>query len=144
VETGSKNEQGVLFATGSEFDGLSLFIKDGKFQVAHNTGSIVRYLESDVPVPAGKSKLKLTLNYIAPQDPKDRKSPAGTETIYINGQKAGERGIIASEGYIAIYKDGIDVGLDRNSPVSDRYQTPFAFTGKLNRITIEYIDNLVP
>jgi arylsulfatase len=138
VELRSKAEQGVLFATGSEFDGLSLFIKDGKFQVAHNTGSIVRYLESDIPLPTGKSELKLELNYIAPEDPRDRKSPAGTEAIYINGRKAGERDIVAAEGYIAIYKDGIDVGLDRNSPVSDRYRTPFAFTGKLNHITVEY------
>ena len=49
-----------------------------------------------------------------------------------------ERDIVASEGYIAVYKDGIDVGSDRNSPVTDRYKVPFAFTGKLNNVTIEY------
>ena len=39
---------------------------------------------------------------------------------------------------MAVYKDGIDVGADRNSPVTDRYKVPFAFTGKLNNVTIEY------
>jgi arylsulfatase len=141
VEIKSQKEEGVLFATGSEFDGLSLFIKDGKFQVAHNTGSIVRHLESNIPVPPGRSTLKLEFNYIAPQDlKKGRNVPAGTEAIYINDQKAGERNVTAAEGYIAIYKDGIDVGLDRNSPVTNRYQVPFKFTGKLNHVTINYDD----
>jgi len=140
VEIRSKSDEGVLFATGSEFDGLSLYIKDGRFQAAHNTGTIVRYLESSVPVPVGKSELKLVLNYIAPADIKNKTALAGTETLYINGQKVAERNIIASEGYIAIYKDGIDIGRDRNSPVTDRYKVPFAFTGKLNYVTIEYLD----
>ncbi len=140
IELKSTVDQGVLFATGSEFDGLSLYIKDGKFQVAHNTGTIVRYLESDISVPVGKSKLRLEFNYTAPIEKGRRNftAPAGTEAIYINDQKVAERNIVASEGYIAVYKDGIDIGSDRNSPVTDRYKVPFAFTGKLNNITIEY------
>lgn len=140
VELKSTSDQGVLFATGSEFDGLSLFIKDGKLQVAHNTGTIVRYLESNITVPVGKSRLKLEFNYAAPAEKgkHNYNAPAGTEAIFINDQKVAERDIIASEGFIAVYKDGIDVGSDRNSPVTDRYKVPFAFTGKLNNITIEY------
>jgi arylsulfatase A-like enzyme len=140
----SKNDQGVLFATGDGFEGLSLFVKDGKFQVAHNTGSIVRYLESDKPITEGKLNLKFELNYIAPVKQLGRSGPridqpAGSEAIYINGAKVGERNILASEArYIANYKDGIDVGQDLNSPVTDRYKVPFAFTGKLNRIIIDY------
>ncbi|HSD08141.1 MAG TPA: hypothetical protein VLC96_12905, partial [Flavobacterium sp.] len=127
------------FASGSEFDGLSLFIKDGKFIVAHNSGSIIKHLESNIPVPVGKSKLKFEFNYIKPaKGNKDRNLPAGTESIYINDQKVAERPIVASEGRIAVYKDGIDVGADRNSPVSDKYKVPFNFTGKLNNVTIEY------
>ncbi|MCO4294208.1 arylsulfatase [Solitalea sp. MAHUQ-68] len=138
VEIKSNSDQGVLFATGSEFDGLSLFIKDGKFYSAHNTGTIIRHLESSIPVPTGKVKLKFELNYVEPSNKKDRNASAGTEAIYINGQKVAERTIVAAEGKIAIYKDGIDVGADRNSPVSDKYSVPFKFTGKLNNITIEY------
>ena len=140
VELKSTADQGVLFATGSEFDGLSLYIKDGKFQVAHNTGTIVRYLESNISVPVGKSKLRLEFNYVAPVEKGRRNftAPAGTEAIYINDQKVAERNIVASEGYIAVYKDGIDIGSDRNSPVTDRYKVPFAFTGKLNNVAIEY------
>ncbi|WP_207534123.1 arylsulfatase [Desertivirga arenae] len=138
VELRSKEDQGVLFASGSEFDGLSLFLKDGKFIVAHNSGSVVKHLESKVPVPVGKSKLRFEFNYTAAKGSKNRNAVAGTEALYINDQKVAEREIQAYEGRIAVYKDGIDVGADRNSPVSDRYQVPFTFTGKLNNIMIEY------
>ncbi|HEY3402545.1 MAG TPA: sulfatase/phosphatase domain-containing protein, partial [Ohtaekwangia sp.] len=145
VEIQSKTEQGVLFATGSIFNGLSLFIKDGKFQIAHSTGTILRHLESNNPLTPGKHKLKFELNYIAPPK-KERGSanarvdePAGTEAIYVDDVKVGERNILASEArYIAGYKDGIDVGQDLNTPVSDRYKVPFRFTGKVNNVTIVY------
>ncbi len=138
VEINSVKDQGVLFATGSRFDGLSLFVQNGKFVVAHNTGSIVRHLESSGSVPVGKSKLKFELNFVKPDDTADKNASGGSEFIYINDQKVGERQITASESKIAIYKDGIDVGADRNSPVSDRYKVPFQFNGTLKTITIEY------
>jgi arylsulfatase len=131
-------EQGVLFSTGNAFDGLSLFIKDGKFQVAHNTGSKIAHLVSDKALPNGKVQLKFVLGYVAPQN-KGSHEPAGTEEIFVNDVKAGSRQITASEiKYIAPYEDGVEVGEDLNSPVSDRYKSPFAFTGKLNKIIIEY------
>ncbi len=141
----NKKEQGVLFADGDEFDGLSLYIKDGKFQVAHNTGGIVKYLVADKSLPSGKVNLTFELNYIAPPKVKEQKDapkidpPAGTEVIYINGVKVGERNILASEAkYIANYKDGLDVGQDVNSPVTEHYKSPFKFTGVLKQVVIQY------
>lgn len=139
VEINSKDVEGVLFATGSEFEGLSLYIQNAKLQVAHNTGTVVRYLESNIAVPIGKSKLRFEFNYVAPpKGTRNYNAPAGTEALYINDVKVAERPIVASEGKIAVYKDGIDVGSDRNSPVTDRYKVPFKFTGKLNNVTVEY------
>jgi arylsulfatase len=151
VDAYSKNEQGVLYANGGDFDGLSLFIKDGKFQVAHNTGTIVKYLESK-PLPEGKLNLRFELHYTAPKAKQDdpnaapgqktkanRNEKAGTESIYVNDVKVAEREIVAGEiKYIGGYIDAIDVGQDLNSAVSDRYKTPFKFTGHLKNVTIEY------
>lgn len=136
----SGNEQGVLFATGGAFDGLSLFIKDKKFSVAHNTGGTIAHLVSNKTLVPGKLKLRFDLDYTAPADQsKNTNAAAGTESIYINDIKVGERNIRLNEiRYIANYKDGIDVGRDLNSPVSDRYKVPFVFTGQLNTVTIEY------
>lgn len=135
----STGNQGVLFSTGGAFDGLSLFVKDGKFQVAHNTGTQIAHLESTKPLPAGKANLKYKLNYVSPGEEAKGDQPAGTEAIYINDVKVAERPIVYADArYIASYKDGVDVGADLNSPVSDRYKVPFRFTGKLSTITIEY------
>ncbi|MDB5258008.1 MAG: sulfatase [Chitinophagaceae bacterium] len=147
VDLRTKKEQGVLFSAGDEFDGLSLYIKDGKFQVAHNTGSIVRYLQSNQSLPTGNVKLRFELNYIKPPKTKatDNRDnykvdvPGGTESIYINDVKVGERNILASEGkYIANYKDGVDVGQDANSTVTEHYKAPFKFNGILKQVVIDY------
>ncbi len=138
------NDQGVLFATGGAFDGLSLFIKDGKFQVAHNSGTVINHLESTEPLPVGKAQLKFELNYVEPKDkPVGRaalsRRPAGNEAIYVNDVKVAQRDIVYAEArYIASYQDAIDVGQDLTSPVSDRYKSPFAFNGKLKQVSIEY------
>jgi len=149
VDAYSPNNQGVLYANGGEFDGLSLFIKDGKFQSAHNTGTSVKYLESQL-LPAGKLNLRFELHYVKPKaDTADqakgkrqrvnKDANAGTEAIYVNDVKVGERPITADEiKYIGGYIDAIDVGQDLNSAVSDRYKIPFKFTGSLKNVTIEY------
>ncbi|HEY9003746.1 MAG TPA: arylsulfatase [Mucilaginibacter sp.] len=148
VNAYSNGTQGVLYADGGEFDGLSLFIQDGKFISAHNTGTKVQYLESE-PLPQGNLNLRFELNYVAPPKPAasadgkrvkpDRNAPAGTEAIYVNEKKVAERPITADEiKYIGFYIDAIDVGQDLNSAVSDRYKIPFKFTGNLKDITIQY------
>jgi arylsulfatase A-like enzyme len=131
-------EEGVLFSTGGAFDGLSLYILNGKFEVAHNTGSKVQYLTSSKALPKGKTSLRFELAYEQPSE-KSSKAYAGKTSIWINDEKVGERDITFKEAkYIAYYKDGVDVGADLNSPVSDKYRVPFKFTGKLNTVTIIY------
>jgi arylsulfatase len=148
VVINSKADRGVLFANGDEFEGLSLYVQDGKFQVAHNTGTIIRSLQSDKLLTPGHHRLRLDLLYTGPKETvttafqtESRKpdTEGGTEAIFIDDEKAGERKIMASEAkYIGFYKDGIDVGRDQNSTVTDRYKAPFNFTGILNKVVIVY------
>ena len=63
---------------------------------------------------------------------------AGSEAIYINNEKVGELPIKKYQASIATYDEGVDVGKDLNYPVSSKYKVPFAFTGKLNNVTIEF------
>jgi arylsulfatase A-like enzyme len=114
------------------------FYKDGKFQVATNSNKKIVHLESYKPIPLGKVKLRLDFTYTNPSNASD---PAGTEKIYINGEKVGELPIAKYQADISAYDEGIDVGKDLNTPVSDRYTSPFEFTGTLNSVTIEYTDN---
>jgi arylsulfatase len=128
-----KGAEGVLFALGGRFGGISLFIKDGKFQSANNTGAKLTHLISNKPVPAGNVKLKYVLNY---KDAKEANDPAGTQELYIDDVKVGEAPIIKAQANIR-GSDEINVGKDLITPVSNQYKVPFAFTGRLKTVTIE-------
>jgi arylsulfatase len=136
VDIVTGKEEGVLFAVGGEERGISLFIKDGKFQFAHKSGVKVAHLISEKPIPTGRVNFKL--EYKISDTPTPEK--AGTETIYINDEKVGERNITRGNGRISGGRsiDGTDVGRDLIAPVSDKYTVPFAFTGKIKKVTISY------
>ena len=42
--------------------------------------------------------------------------------------------------FVTISWSGLDVGLDRSSPVGD-YPAPFAFTGTLRRVVVDLADD---
>jgi len=128
-----KGSEGVLFALGGRFTGVSLFIKDGKFQVANNAGWKVTHLVSNKPVPTGKVTLKYALNYKEAKEPGDE---AGTQALYINDQKVAEATIIKAQANIK-NSDEINVGADLVTQVSDKYKGAFPFTGKVKRVVVE-------
>lgn len=132
--TGEKTE-GVLLATGGRFTGFSFFVQDGKLQVAHNNNGKLNYIISSQPLPTGKATLRYELRYTPTKNLTDA---AGTEFLYINDVKVAERNIIKADATIIPYDEGLDVGRDNASPVSPLYTTPFKFTGKLNKLTVDY------
>ena len=139
VDLSTGKEEGVLFALGGERAGISLFIKDGKLQFAHKVGSQVNHLVSDKPLPKGKSifRFEYTLSGV------DDSGNVGTEALFINNEKIAERSFTRKEApvFAGSKVDGTDVGRDLVAPVSDRYQAPFEFKGKLKKVTIEYLKN---
>ncbi len=141
---GYTETKGVLYAIGGQFGGFSFFVKDGKLQVANNFGGKISYLESGKPLPIGKVSLKVEVNYTGTNKPSQifdntgQFEDAGTEVLYVNGEKVAEKKLLKGEtSNIGGYDEGFDVGKDQVSAVADRYVTPFEFTGKLNTVTIE-------
>lgn len=135
VENSSKSSEGALLALGGRFGGFSFFVKEGKLQVAHNCNKELTSLVADAAIPTGKVALRYELNF---KPAKKLKDNAGNESLYINDQKVAERPITKLEALIFNYDEGLDVGKDGISPVTPAYQSPFAFTGKLNTIQIDY------
>ncbi len=144
AEITAKTNEGVLYAIGGRFGGLSFFVKDGKLQVANNFGGKITHLESNRPLTPGKVTLRLDVQYTAPRananlfDNTGLNEIAGTETLYINDVKVAEKKILKGESTnISGYDEGYDIGRDQVSPVSDRYASPYNFTGKLHSVTID-------
>jgi len=57
-----------------------------------------------------------------------------TFTLTIDGEPAGET--LATTGFVTLISwSGLDIGLDRGSPVAD-YPAPFSFSGTLRKVTV--------
>jgi arylsulfatase len=59
----------------------------------------------------------------------------GTAALFINDKKVGE-GRIEKTCPSRFGPESFDVGMDNGSPVSENYQTPFAYAGTIKKVEI--------
>lgn len=124
-------EEGVLLAHGDATSGYSLYLKDGRLHHTLNIGGQKTTVSSDRPVPPTATRLGVSA----------RRSDEGprTFTLTIDGQPAGS--VTATTGFVTLISwSGLDIGLDRGSPVAD-YPAPFSFTGVLKKVTVNLADD---
>ncbi len=126
--------EGVLIAHGDATTGYSLYMKDGKLAYDMNIGGEHHLIVSDRPVPAGNRKLGVAH---APR-PRAR----NVATLLIDGEPAGS--FDTQNGFVQLH---LLVGPRHRprpfgSPVS-HYEAPFAFTGKLRKVTVLMDDDQV-
>jgi arylsulfatase len=134
--------QGVLIAHGDATSGYSLFVRDGRLVHDMNIGGLHHVLESDRPVPQGHCRLGIRVQagplvpVPPPPAPMQAMVPAWREgTLLIDGEPAGSlRSQAGFNNFISW--SGLDIGRDRASAVSTRYQAPFEFTARLKRVTV--------
>lgn len=119
--------EGVLIAHGDATSGYSLYVKDGRLHHTLNIGGQKTTVSSDRKVPPTATRLGVISRKVG--EGLDR-----TFTLTIDGAPAGEG--LATTGFLTLISwSGLDIGLDRGSPVAD-YAAPFAFTGDLRKVTV--------
>lgn len=134
VEVPSKGAEGVLLSIGGRTNGLSLYAQKGKLWFAYNNGDEKVYATSNIAIPAGKNALRVDYNYEG--DTKTQNAP-GTAVLYINNNKVGEVKVKRTlGGGIGTY-ESIEVGRDIITAVTDQYTVPYAYTGKINHVTLD-------
>jgi hypothetical protein len=117
--------EGVLIAHGDMTCGYALYIKDNRLCYDMNVGGLHHLIVSDRPVSAGNRRLGLQMRF---------RNNTNTATLLIDGEAVGR--FETTVGFVAFISwSGLDIGRDRNSPVS-HYAAPFAFTGKLRKVTM--------
>ena len=120
---------GVLYATGNQNSGLSLFIQRDRLVFDYNCFGEHHLVESDIEVPAGESVVGVRFRRAA-----DR---GGHATLVINGTKCGR--VEIPFVMLIISSIGPSVGFDHGSPVSRRYASPYPFEGHLSRVDITIV-----
>lgn len=132
--TRSKGEGGVLFATGTENSGISVFVQGDRLVVDYNAFDDHTVVESDIPVPEGESVLTARF--------RRGEGRSGWIEIAVDGVDAG-RG--DTQLYMRMISSvGPSVGFDHGSAVSTRYEAPFPFAGKLHEVEIQLLTRPAP
>ena len=132
-------DEGVLYATGTENSGLSLFVQGGRLVFDYNCFGDHHVVESNRPVPDGPSRLGVSFRKRAFGDLGRSGADA---TISIAGEPVGE--VHVPFAMFVMSSLGPSIGRDDGSPVSDRYQGSFPFTGRLHEVVVELVSRHRP
>jgi arylsulfatase A-like enzyme len=132
VEIPKGGAEGVLLTQGGRFAGWSFFLKDSKPTYLYNFLNAERYtIQSPQKLSPGKSTIRFDFDYDG-----GGVGAGGTGKLFINDQQVAEGRIEKTVPYRLALDETFDVGRDTGTPVVATYQVPFAFTGHLQKITL--------
>jgi arylsulfatase A-like enzyme len=134
VDIPQSGAEGVLVCCGGICAGFAFFMKDDKLHWEHNYYNEVHYrVSSTETIPPGRHVLSAEVIV----DKEGKFGTGGTVTLRL-GKKAIGNGRFEKQvaGYFTA-NEGFDVGCDTCSPVSELYESPFAFTGKIIKVMVD-------
>ena len=135
---------GVLFAQGGAYGGLSLYLRDGQPAFCYNLYGIQQFkVHGDETVPSGEHQVRAEFAYDG-----GGLAKGGDLTLYIDGTEVGTGRIDATAPMIFSADETTDVGGDCATPVSDDYgPKDSAFTGRIHWVQLdadtEDLDHLI-
>ncbi|OPY51372.1 MAG: Sulfatase [Methanosaeta sp. PtaU1.Bin112] len=130
--------QGVLFSIGGRFNGMSLYVQNKTLIFDYNyLGIRHTNITSDTEVPTGNLTLGFSFDKTAEGDFLNHTGATGIATLYINGKAAGSGMIAPTVPNIYSYEEGLEIGKDRLTPVTESYRSPFEFSGTIKKVVLE-------
>jgi arylsulfatase A-like enzyme len=119
---------GVLYASGTENSGVSLFVQDDRLVFDYNCFGDHHVVVSEATVPAGDTVVGVEFR---------RSGQSGEVTLMVDGRPTGKLAVPFAMTMISSV--GPSVGYDHGSPVSDRYTGHFPFEGILHRLDVTLV-----
>jgi arylsulfatase A-like enzyme len=132
-------DEGVLYALGCYSGGVAAWVDQGKLNFEYNLYHIERTkISSEAELPTGKVKIEVETRV----ESGVRNGPAEI-VLRVNGKQVANGRVPRTTGYKLSGNDTFDVGRDSFSPVATDYydRAPFKFTGKIDKVHIQYVDN---
>ena len=144
VEIPSGGAEGVLLSVGGSDAGCVFYVQGGKLVYALNYAMLAVYsVESTSTVPAGRHKLRFEFEPTGKPDFATGKGAPGHALLYVDGNQVGEADFPVTVPLALGLAGGFQVGRNGSSPVIDGYAAPFAFTGKINSVTVDVSGELM-
>ncbi|MEO3471761.1 arylsulfatase [Roseomonas sp. CAU 1739] len=129
---------GMLVTHGGRFGGYGLYLAEGKPTFTYNFLNIARGRWQGPALTPGRHTIVFDW-----QPSADGRFPlpfgrGGTGVMSVDGQAVATRSMPRTVPIIMTLDETFDVGIDTGTPVDDRdYQVPFAFTGRLVKVTVD-------
>ena len=124
--------EGVLLSCGSVQGGYTFYIQNAKLHYAYNyVDSQYFDIESTAPVPEGRHQLRFEFEVTGKPDIMKGKGAPGTGRLFVDGKLAGQGDLPLTIPIILSFGGGLLCGANTGSPVCDKYEPPFTFTGTI-------------
>jgi arylsulfatase len=119
---------GVLYASGTENSGVSLFVQDDRLVFDYNCFGDHHVVESETAVPVGASVVGVRFR---------RTGKGADATLVVDGEPSGQMAVPFAMTMMSSV--GPSIGYDHGSPVSERYTGHFPFEGRLRRLDVALV-----
>jgi arylsulfatase len=134
IEVPEGGAEGVLLADGGRFGGYSLYVQGGRLRYTYNfLGAGLTHVVSEADVPDGASTVCLSFEKTGPQP----FGAGGVARLYINDRQVAEAEISRTVPFMYALGESLQCGEDRGNAVSDTYQSPYRFTGRIRRVVVD-------
>jgi arylsulfatase A-like enzyme len=134
VDLPNGDANGVIICQAGRFGGWTLYMKAGNVHHEYNYFGLEHTnIASSNPIASGKHTIKYEFVFDG------RKPGAGGQSILsVDGQKVAQGKIPKTQPYAYSGDEGVDVGMDNETPVSSDYkERDNKFTGTIKKITVD-------
>ncbi|MEW6250454.1 MAG: arylsulfatase [Planctomycetota bacterium] len=134
IEVPPGGAAGVIIAQAGRFAGWSLYMKEGRVHHVYNFGGLQRFTASSKE-PLGPGRHTVRYEFVA-----DAPKPGtgGMSRLFVDEQPAGEARVERTMPYALSGDEGVDVGMDNETPVTEEYkERENKFTGRIHKVTVE-------
>ncbi len=133
IEVPADNANGMIVTHGGLEGGYGLYLKEGVPTFVYNFLSIDRstFTATD-RIPAGRATIVVDFKYDG-----GGMGKGGEVAMKVDGRSVAGGRMERSVPIQFSLGEGLDIGMDIGSPIDFTYQLPFAFTGKIDHVTID-------
>ena len=133
VEIPAGGAEGLLMTQGGRFNGLGLYLLQGKPVFHYNLVGVERTtIAGKDKLATGKHSIVVDFKYNGPGIGK-----SATATLTVDGKKVADGKIARTIPFRVSADETLDIGEDTGTPVSEDYHVPFKFTGTIDKVVIK-------
>jgi arylsulfatase len=135
VEVPATGGSGMLMNHGGRQSGYGLYFDSGRLTFLYNFLNIDRFaVTAAQPIAAGHHVLRAEFVREG-----DKPGSGGTVTLFDGDRKIGEGRLARTAPARLSIDEGIDIGLDDGTPLTEAYadRMPFRFNGQIARVTLD-------